>query len=146
MITVAFRSPYEPKVFVKLEVPNALSLQELRQAGALSVEALAAARGEALFDRYPLCAAGALGLMILSKCCVAADEAAITGMLGGYSFVKQAKAKLETREMNEELMEDAVHQFAVKYGPQFKRFALQRLSGEHAPWVAKMMRLIEENV
>jgi hypothetical protein len=142
MIRVAFRSPYDPKVFVRIEVPHTLSLQELRQAGDLSAKALAAARGEGLFDRYPLCAAGALGLMILSKCCPASDEAVVTGLLGGYSFAKQAKSKLESRELNEELMADAIEQFKVKYGPHFVRFAVQRLGAEHAPWVPRIIELL----
>lgn len=146
LVSVAFRSPYDPKVFVKIEAPNILSLQELRRAGELSGTALSIVRGKAEFDhRYPFGPAGALGLVILSRCCTAQDDVVVSGLLGGYSFVRQMKGKLETKEVDEELMADSARQFRTKYGPHFKRFVLQWLNSEHAPWASKMIGLVEKH-
>ena len=146
MITVAFKSPYDPKRFVKLSVPNSLSLHELRESGKFSVKALSAANGVTReFADYPLCSAGALGLMILSKCCSPEEDPIVMGMIGAFSFAKQTKSKLENRGIDEEMMIEAINHFKVKYGCHFKKFASERLGAELAPWRDRMMRLLEEN-
>jgi hypothetical protein len=145
MIKVAFRSPYNPKLFIKLSVPSTVSLQELREAGALSEKALAAVRGEAVLGDYPLGAAGALGLMILSKCCPVEEDELVTGVLGGFSFVKQLQSKLNDKEIDDALMADSVKKFRIKYGPHFKKFATDRLYAVHAPWKERMLKHLEQN-
>jgi hypothetical protein len=145
MITVAFKSPYDPKIFVKLSVPNSLTLSELREASSLSVRALDSVKDASTFGRYPLCPAGALGLMILTKCSPITDEPAIMGMLGGYSFVRQIQKKLEGRDaVDKELMKDSLEQFKIKYGPQFKLYVLQRLDSIEAPWKNTLLGYISD--
>lgn len=147
MIQVAFKSPYNPKVFVRVEIPNSFSLQELRDASRHSITALNIIKHleEDLFETYPIVSSGALGLLILSRTCTKEEEPYVMGMVGAFSFTRQMEErmkKLMPITFDSAAVLASLNIFETKYGPQFYRFVKAKFMNGGAPWRERMLECI----
>ena len=131
---IAVRSPYESEGFVKIEKMPNINTSVLEDAIRYAEVALDVINERAGFETYPLSIAGSYGLYILSKAMppekIETDDVKLSGMLGGFSFVKQVLLKLEASIgiPHREFVE-SVEYFNKKYGRMFPKYAVARLTG-----------------
>jgi len=130
MQTVAFRSPYDRKMMVRIEVPRDSSVRSLGKASANAELALEIAEGKKSFSDYPLDSSGVIGLAILGGCMKEEDDVAISGMSGALSLARQIGPMIERNyPINITSMKGAYLQFEEKYGPMFGKYANEVMDG-----------------
>lgn len=153
---VAFRSPYNPKLLVRVPIPSGVTVASLKEASRFAVLALAIIRGKELFSTYPLSQNGAIGILVLSRSMSAedakSDDTPASAMLGALSFVRQTLEKLESGvTIPKREFDTAVATFEKKYGALFPKYAAQRLLGlkgeldeKYAKRITRMVEIITE--
>lgn len=153
-ILVAFRSPYDPKIFVRVPVPHGVTVASIREASANAVRALAVVKGQSTFGDYPLTQTGAIGLLVLTHAMmgkdIETDDSVASGMLGALSFARQTIKKLDDNvTIQKRDFDSAVQTFIDKYGPHFKRFIIERFHGlanteyKGTPQAKRLQRMTE---
>jgi hypothetical protein len=130
MQTVAFRSPYDRKMMVRIEVPRGSSVHSLGKASDCAAMALEVAEGKRSFEEYPTSIAGVLGLAVLAASMREEDDVAVSGMTGALSFARQIEPMIERNHpLNASKLRGSCSSFSAKYGPSFVRYAVEKLAG-----------------